>query len=269
MSSQPKVSVIISCYNYGRYLTSAIHSLIGGITDLGRHPGQTHHSFDIIIINDASTDNTKTIGKTLAEKENIRYIELAPANHPDGQTNNGTAVANNTGIDAAHSEYIAILCADDMMEPARLGIMATALDNNPHSLIYDNMMQFTAGQRTKTRTKPDYNFNLLKTQNHVHAGTMFTKTAWSKAGGYPEEMRYGREDWAFAVTMGIHGYYGIKLQQPLYLYRAEGQGRSTRNATIQWQKRFQTQINSLLSTGKASPLNISQNEAKQVTECTH
>ena len=54
----PAISVIVPCYNYGRYLSDCLNSLIGGDTSLGRMPGQTFQSFEVLIIDDGSTDST-------------------------------------------------------------------------------------------------------------------------------------------------------------------------------------------------------------------
>lgn len=246
VQTPPKVSVVISCFNYGRYLTDAVNSLIGGDTSLGHMPGQTFQAFEVIIVNDASTDDTAEIAQGLADDwKGIRYIELPPSNHPDGLPNNGTPAANNAGIEAAYGKYISILCADDMMEPRRLERMLALQEQNPHSMIYDDMMYFGNGRRTKGRRMEDYDFELLLKQNHVHAGILFPRQAWEEVGGYPEAMRYGREDWAFNVALGIHGYCGVRLEEPGYLYRREKQGRSYRNTNPQWRDRFMEQMMNL------------------------
>lgn len=248
IQTPPKVSVVISAFNYGRYLTDAVHSLIGGPTSLGNMPGQTFQSFEVIIVNDASQDNTRQIGRALANAwKGVRYIELPAAHHADGMPNNGTPAANNAGIKAAYGEYIAILCADDMMEPWRLAGMVAALDANPHTVIYDDMMRFAKGERTAPLMMQDYDFEHLLHQNHVHAGILFPKQAWVEAGGYNPAMRYGREDWQFNVALGLAGYCGIRVNKPGYLYRRQGQGRSERNTNPMWRGRFKEQMQRLYS----------------------
>lgn len=242
----PEISVVIPAHNYGRYLPDAIHSLIGGETCLGPHPGQSFGSFEVIIVDDASTDDTPAIAAHLADPlKGIRYMRLGASGHKDGRPGNGTPVANNAGIRAAHGRYIAILCADDMMEPWRLEEMYRLALQNPHSIIYDNAQIVRDGQRTTVWELPDYDFENLLHRNHVHAGILFPKTAWEEVGGYPEIMRYGREDWAFNVALGSHGWCGVRLARPGYLYRREGQNRTTRNTTPQWRERFARQMRSL------------------------
>lgn len=248
IQTPPKVSVIINCYNYGRYLTDAVHSLIGGPTSLGEHPGQTYGSFEVIIVNDASQDETREVGKYLATVNawsGVRYIELPPANHPDGLPNNGTPVANNAGILAAYGRNIAILCADDMMAKGRLKTLLKAQEANPHSIIYDDIQEFANGVFTTKRQMAEYDFEQLLYRNSIHAGIMFPKQAWQEIGGYPEIMRYGREDWAVNVAFGQKGWCGVRVPEFGYLYRREGQGRSYRNTSPVWHEKFTEQLYSL------------------------
>lgn len=63
----PMVSVIVPCYNYGRYIRDCVNSLIGGPTCLGDMPGQTLQSFEIIIVDDASTDDSLELIKQVTD----------------------------------------------------------------------------------------------------------------------------------------------------------------------------------------------------------
>ena len=59
-------------------------------------------------------------------------------------------------------------------------------------------------------------------RNMMHMGIMFEKQAWQEVGGYREQMKHGREDWAFNVALGERGYCGVKLGRSGYLYRRHG-----------------------------------------------
>lgn len=230
----PLISVIIPAYNHGRYLPDAINSLIGGRTCLGNMPGQTLQSFEIIIVDDGSKDGTPKVGKALADPwKGIHYIR---------QENGGTPVANNAGIRASHGKYITILCADDMMEPDRLEYLYDASQARPHQVIYDDLYGFEDGKRTRLWHLPEYDFETLLTKNHMHAGIFFPRQAWEEVGGYPEQMRYGREDWAMNVRLGIYGWCGLRVHKSGYLYRREGQNRTLHNTTPKWHQRFLQQL---------------------------
>ncbi len=230
----PAISVIVPCYNYGRYLSDCLNSLIGGDTSLGRMPGQTFQSFEVLIIDDGSTDSTAEIAKSYVDGWNgIRYFH---------QQNRGLPVAENVAIRRAIGKYITILSADDMREPWGLQNLYDAAIANPKSVTYDELMTFEDGERKKVWGLSNYDFESLLERNMMHAGILFPKAGWEEAGGYPEEFVNGREDWAFNVALGEKGYCGLKVDRPGYLYRREGQNRTVSNTTAEWRERFMIQM---------------------------
>lgn len=237
LRTPPAVSVIITSHSYGRYLSDAVNSLIGGPTSLGPMAAQSFQSFEIIIVDDGSTDETREVGQSLADASRaIRYIRR--------DKKGGTPAANNTGIREAHGKYIAILCADDMRESDSLEYLYRACEAKPGMFAYDDMT-ILAGKRGKAWPMGEYDFGRMLYKNNIHAGIMFPKAAWAKAGGYPEIMDEGREDWAFNVALGRVGCCGVHVPKAGYLYRREGQNRSLTNTGPEWRQHFQQQIISL------------------------
>lgn len=239
----PTISVVINCYNHGRYLADAINSLIGGPTSLGDMPGQTFQGFEIIIVDDGSTDNTPDILREL--------VDPWKGIHALRQQNRGSAAACNTGIKYAKGKYIAVLDADDMMRPERLERMLLAIEEDPHTVICDDMMLFRDGELIKDNVgnarwrMPEYDFEQIIHKNIMHKGILFSKKAWKDAGGYPEIMNKGREDWAFNVALGIKGYCGRRIEYGGYLYRREGQNRTLRNTNPKAWEMFYNQLQGL------------------------
>jgi glycosyltransferase involved in cell wall biosynthesis len=225
----PVISVIMPCHNYGRYLRDAINSLIGGPTCLGDFQPQTFQNFDIWIVNDASEDDTEAIAQSLIS-EQVHYLANAQ--------NIGTAATLNVGIRASSGRLITFLSADDMMETTRLEKMYQAMTTANHRMIFDDMRVFDGKQRTDTWPMADYDFDRVLYKNTVHAGILYSRQAWQEAGGYPEAFDNGREDWAFAVALGVKGWCGIHVREPLYLYRREGQNRSLKTTGAQWRMTF-------------------------------
>lgn len=234
----PLLSIIVPCHNYGRYLQDCINSLIGGPTVLGEMPGQTLQSFEIIIVDDASTDDSpEYIKKVVNISKGIRAYRL--------NKNVGTARTLNIGIEKAVGKYITFLSADDMREPFSLEKLVETCEQNPHSFAYDDVWLFHTHKKIKKWELEDYNFEKLIWKNQVHAGIVFPKEAWIDVGGYPEIMGDGREDWAFNVSLGIKGWCGIHVRQLGYLYRREGQNRTERNTTEEHRRNFLTKMMSL------------------------
>jgi glycosyltransferase involved in cell wall biosynthesis len=99
--SKPVVSVIIPTYNRVGVLRRSIQSVLA----------QTYRDFELIIVDDGSTDNTEEVVRSYSDPR-IRFIRQ--------EKNRGAAVAYNIGIKAAHGEYIALLDSDDEWLPKKL-----------------------------------------------------------------------------------------------------------------------------------------------------
>ena len=243
LHTPPAVSVIMPCFNYGRYVADAVNSLIGGPTCLGEMPGQSFPSFEIVIVDDASTDGeTPDLCDAVADSwKGVRVLHLP--------RNRGCPGAINAGIEASFGAVIHVCSADDMREPWLLETFYRALVAHPHSAIYGDIRLFGNGARKKALKLLDYDFDQMLYKNPMSAGIMYTRKAWEEAGGYPESMHYGREDWAFNIALGIAGYCGHKVdwgqRGPGLLGRREGHNRSLRNAGREWRNRFLGQLRSL------------------------
>ncbi len=110
----PTVSVIIPTFNRGWVIREAIDSVLN----------QTFGSFELIVVDDGSTDNTLDI---LAEyKDRITLIK---------QRNRGVSAARNRGMDAASGRFIAFLDSDDLWLPQKLNCQMEFFDSNPDALI--------------------------------------------------------------------------------------------------------------------------------------
>lgn len=263
----PLVSVVVTCKNYGKYLPDLIGSLIGGKTSLGDKKPQTLQNFEIVIVNDGSTDDSKDIIEKYVKMDiGVRAIH-------NGKSL-GTADAYNAGIKAALGSYISVLDGDDMMEYTRLEKLLTANRANPKSMIWDDALLFAFGQPLRiwemkcegdtkdkdgkvTEIGRDYVFENLLEQNHIHAGIFFPKQAWIECGGYPSSFSSGRQDWAMNIALGRVGWCGVRIPEPLYLYRREQQGRTMKNGTKAHHDMFLQKIKNTfpdLYSGKEFPM---------------
>ncbi|MGB6153005.1 MAG: glycosyltransferase family A protein, partial [Pricia sp.] len=116
----PLVTVYITNYNYGKFIRTAIESLLN----------QSFQDFELIIIDDGSTDNSKDI---IEEYETIDRISVIY------QKNKGLNITNNVALKVSKGKYIVRLDADDYLEPTALEDMANALESDETlGLIFPN-----------------------------------------------------------------------------------------------------------------------------------
>lgn len=159
-STPPLVSVVIPTHNYSAWLSSTVNSLIGGETSLGVWQQQTFGGFEVIIVDDSSTDNTPDIIKGLVDPwKGVRSIRLnRPRNKVWDSTKDkyiGKVHAMNHGISKAYGKYIMILDADDMVRPDRIERFYREIIKNPKTFVYDNLQIFGNG-KIKEFTYPDF-----------------------------------------------------------------------------------------------------------------
>lgn len=116
MKNSP-VSIIIPSHNYAQYLPDAVESALR----------QDYDPLEIIIVNDASTDNIDEVAKHYLADKRVKYISL--------NKKSGLPVARNEGIKISSGEYINFLDADDILEDNAIVAMAGVMDKNPQSAV--------------------------------------------------------------------------------------------------------------------------------------
>src|SRR6478736_6920312 len=103
MEWQPLVSVICLCYNHERFLEAALDSVLN----------QTYSNLEIIVIDDLSTDNSRNLLETYAQKHpQIKYLP--------NETNLGNCAGFNRGYQLSKGEYIIDFATDDILMPTRI-----------------------------------------------------------------------------------------------------------------------------------------------------
>lgn len=118
----PRVSIIIPVFNGERFLAASLESV----------QQQTYRDYEVIVVDDGSTDGTKAI--VLAAGAPVRYVH---------QPNRGPAAARNTGIQAARGELFCFLDADDAWVPNKLAIQLEFMDRHPHiGMIFSDEEEF-------------------------------------------------------------------------------------------------------------------------------
>jgi glycosyltransferase involved in cell wall biosynthesis len=195
----PKVSVIIPCYNQGIYLDEAVDSVLN----------QTYEDFEIIIVNDGSTDEFTNRLLTDYRKPQTRVLQTR---------NQGLATARNSGIAEAQGEFILPLDADDKIGPGYLEKAVEELAKNPETgIVYCYGELF--GDRQGRIQAPEFSVRKMLFSNLIFAAAFFRKKDWETVGGYNPNMSYGCEDWDFWLSLVEQGLTATRLPEVFFYYR--------------------------------------------------
>jgi CMP-N-acetylneuraminic acid synthetase len=203
MTPIPKVSIYITNHNYGRFIERAIDSVLA----------QSLDDYELIIIDDGSTDNSRDIID--------RYVGH-PRVTPIYQHNRGLNVTNNIAMRTARGTYIMRLDADDWLDENALDLMAGALDRDPElGLVFpDYYMVDEAGHVLEMVRRHDFDDVTLMDQPAHGACTMIRRKCLMDLGGYDETLRCqdGYDLWIRFIE-----HYKVKnLSLPLFYYRQHG-----------------------------------------------
>lgn len=195
----PKVSVIIPCYNLGAFIDEAVESVLC----------QTYEDFEVIIIDDGSTDSF-TI--------NILSNYIKPKTEVFRTVNKGVGSARNLAISKAKGDYILPLDADDKIAPTYMAQAVDILDNdNDVGIVYCEA-DFFGGQSGKWLL-PDFSPQKMLYENLIFSSAFFRKADWEAVGGYNPNMKYGWEDWDFWLAMMRLKRMVVRLPEILFFYR--------------------------------------------------
>jgi glycosyltransferase involved in cell wall biosynthesis len=197
---QPKLSIAMSVFNGEQYLGEAIESVLL----------QSFTNFELIIVNDGSTDGSGPLARTYAAKD-PRIVILE-------QDNQGLPAGLNTACRAARSGLIVRMDADDLMMADRLERQLCFMDEHPDvSVGCSYALLIDSNGRTFAKSKPSVDLqrawrakNPDAFVNLIHAATIIRKEHLLAVGGYDASYRFAedRELWGRLFTRG----YKIAVQ---------------------------------------------------------
>ena len=224
LSNSPKVSVIIPCYNYGKFLDKAVNSILD----------QTFQDFEIIIVNDGSTDKETLDVLKNYQKPKTKVITIE---------NQGVCVARNTGIELANGEYILPLDADDEVGRTYLEKAVKILDENSNVGIVCCKARFIGSKFWMDPFLNGYKFPDILLFNTIGNSSVFRKSDWKIAGGYNKVMKNGWEDYNFWLSIIALKRDVRFIPEPLFLYRQHFKIKSRNNSfNLQTKKNIYLQI---------------------------
>jgi glycosyltransferase involved in cell wall biosynthesis len=202
-----KVTVVIPTYNRAEMVKDAIKSVLN----------QTYTDFDIVVVDDGSTDNTKESANSFKDPR-IKYIF---------QENMGVSASRNTGIRAAASEYVSFLDSDDIYLESSLEKIIRTLTKYPSvGWVYGDSYAYGKSRKPRIRSSSCETSRVIEPIEQVRAllsdiitlSTVTAKrTCLEEIGGFNEDLWFC-EDYYFLIRMAKK-YHSFYIKEPLIYYR--------------------------------------------------
>lgn len=207
----PRVAVIVPCYNHARFVGEAVRSALA----------QVDADVHAVVVDDGSDDGTTPAAcDACALPGRVRVLH---------QPNRGLPAARNAGARAAgDADYLVFLDADDTIEPGFVRALhaslvdAGAAGPGPppaggvsHAYCQERLTELGQG----VWAVPEWDPRLLMITNLHPVTALVRRACFEHAGGFDESMRSGYEDWDFWLRMAGRGWRGVRVREPLFLWR--------------------------------------------------
>lgn len=209
--STPKLSVTVLNYNYGHFLRNCLDSILA----------QSFRDFEVILINDKSTDDSLEVIRPYLADPRVRLV--------DHQENKGFSFSLLEGAELSRGEYISVISADDwVVSPNAFALQVARFEQHPDVVMAFSDYGLYADETTLTHVsraaeagyvRPGleaFQDFLLKGYPQ-HSGTMIRKSAYVALGGYDPQLRWSvdAQMWLGLCHFGAVAY----VDQMLYAYR--------------------------------------------------
>jgi len=209
MTRAPLVSVVLIFLNAEAFLEEAIESVLA----------QTWNDWELLLVDDGSTDRSTSIARRYAELqgERITYLEH------DGHMNRGKSTSRNLGLQRARGEYVAFLDADDVWLPAKLARQVATLSRNPEAVMLYGPTQYwhswapearqrdfrgVLGVRAGVLYRGSYLLSRYLARTGIVPGicsTLARLKAVVEVGGFEESIQHMFEDQTLIAKLCLHG----------------------------------------------------------------
>jgi hypothetical protein len=200
---EAEVTIVIPLHNYADYVIEALESVAA----------QSLPVLDLVVVDDASTDDSLAMVTEWCERHNARFNRLVVLAHT---RNAGLAGARNSGFAAAETRFVLPLDADNRLRPDCGTRLLAALDGSEAAFAYPAIRHF--GDETDVIGLEPFSALRLLQGNYIDAMALVAKWAWAGAGGYTH-ISYGWEDFDFWARLVELGQFGVSVPEVLADYR--------------------------------------------------
>src|SRR5687768_3043043 len=203
----PAVSVIMPVYNVELYVEAAIQSVLA----------QTWRDFELLVVNDGSTDRTPTLlERFAAADERVRVLN---------KVNGGISSARNLALRIATGDLIALLDGDDTWDPEFLEAQVAILEAHPDIDVVTANARNVGGHQDgeparpgpDTRPHPDL-LGMIADEEAVFIMSVFRRRVFEQIGGFDESLRTN-EDYDYWLRAAVAGFRFHRNARPLGGYR--------------------------------------------------
>jgi len=195
--TRPEVSIIVTNYNYSKYIARCMRSCLS----------QKNINYEVIVVDDCSDDNSLEVLEPF--REEIKVIR--------NKKNMGVAVSSNIGIKASKSQYVIRVDADDFINSETCYFMKSYLEANHDAfgvacdyVLIDNHEEIIERKYAE--------------KDNISCGIMYRRDLLLDVGGYNPKMRHREEE---ELRKRLGEFYNIHyLKMPFYRYRMHGDNKT-------------------------------------------
>ncbi|TDB37598.1 MAG: glycosyltransferase family 2 protein [Actinobacteria bacterium] len=207
MTSAPRFSVTIPAYNAETTLAETVASVLG----------QTFTNFEVVIVDDGSTDETRALAERLAAADERVHVV--------SQQNRGSGGAYNTAVRNARADLLVMLSADDLLEPEHLEALDAFVAENPTASIftcggwylYDDGTRELSTLHEHWASQRECTLNNLLSACFFGVGAVYERAVFDAVGGFREDLY--AEDYVFWLLALAHGFRHAYLDRALAVHR--------------------------------------------------
>jgi glycosyltransferase involved in cell wall biosynthesis len=198
------VTVVIACFNYGRFLDEAVRSALS-----------QSGSPQVVVVDDGSTDPAT----------HAALDALPPQVQVVRQANAGVSAARNAGLARANTPFVVALDADDRLAPGAIEILRDALARHPEAGFAYGHQRFFGDWQGEMRFPPYDPLRLL--DRHLIGPTaLVRREVFADIGGYDESFPL-YEDWELWLAALARGWHGVRVDAVTHEYRRHGPSKLT------------------------------------------
>ncbi len=208
-AADPRVSILVPLHNYAVEVVEALESAAAA----------AHDSFELIVLDDASTDRSRGVVERFLDS-----LPSLPGRLVAQPFNQGLGKARNALAELARGEFVFFLDADNAIYPSALTRLTEALEADPAAVFAYGMIEVrTAGEPTGLISFREWEPARLRDGNYIDAMALFRRRELIDLGGFDEDIRMtGWEDYDLWCRCASRGLHGVLVPQVLSRYRRSG-----------------------------------------------